>query len=179
MQKEKTVIAQLRHLRIPPRKARLQANVIRGLSADEAQAQLMLSPRRAGNPILKLLKSAIANAKYKKLDPHALVVKEVRVDQGPKQKRWMPRARGAWGAIQKWTSHITIVLEVSNVVHNRGIVIYEKSKKKIADTKKKEHKHEEHEKAGKKELVKEKEDSGKKRGVETGALKRVFRRKAI
>ncbi len=179
MEKEKTVIAQLRYLRIPPRKARLQADVIRGLSADEAQAQLMLSPRRAGDPILKLLKSAIANAKYKKLDPHALIVKEVRVDQGPKQKRWMPRARGAWGAIQKWTSHITIILEVSDTVRDRGIVIYEKPKKKVTDTKKKGHKHEDHEKPGKKEVTKEKEESGKKQGADAGALKRVFRRKAI
>jgi len=179
MEQEKKVIAKLRYLHVPPRKARLQADVIRGLSADDAQAQLMLSPRRAGDPILKLWKSAIANAKYKKLDPHALIVKEIRVDQGPKQKRWMPRARGAWSAIQKWTSHVTIVLEVSDTVRSRGIVIYEKPKKKAGTEKKKSHKHSDHEKQAKKETGKEKEESGKKHVSDAGALKRVFQRKTI
>lgn len=180
IKKENVIVAELRYLRQAPRKVRLQADVIRGMSVTEAQAQLMLSPRRSSDPILKLLKSAIANAKYKKIDPHTLIVKEIRVDQGPKQKRWIPRARGAWSSIIKWTSHVTIVLGVSDTLQKSAIVIYEKPKKKIKDEKKKvqKQKADDREKI-KKDTSKEKEESVKKHSGEVGSLKRVFRRKAI
>lgn len=180
MKKEENIItAELRYLRQAPRKVRLQADVIRGMSVTDAQAQLMLSPRRAGDPILKLLKSAIANAKYAKLDPRTLFVKEIMVNQGPKQKRWTPRARGSWSPIIKWTSHVILVLGVSDIPSRSDLVIYEKPKKKIKDEKKKARENKDSGKSEKKETGKEKQKSGKKYGNEPGALKRVFRRKAI
>lgn len=177
--KENIITAELRYLRQAPRKVRLQADVIRGMSVMDAQAQLMLSPRRSSDPILKLLKSAIANAKYAKLDPQTLFVKEIMVNQGPKQKRWTPRARGSWSSIIKWTSHVVLVLGVSETPNRSDLVIYEKPKKKIKDEKKKANESKDREKPGKKESGKEKQESGKKHGSESGALKRVFRRKAI
>lgn len=107
--------AQLKYLRIAPRKARSVADVIRGLSVNEAEAQLYLCNRRSAEPILKLLRSAVANAKeVLKAAPSKLVIHEIRVDQGPRQKRWTPRARGSASLIEKKQCHVTIVLTVAD-----------------------------------------------------------------
>jgi large subunit ribosomal protein L22 len=106
------VVAKLKYLRIAPRKTRLVADLIRGKSVDEALALLSFTTKRAAKPIEKLLKSAIANAKHNfQLDPSKLYIAKITVDEGPKYKRWLPRARGQADEIQKKTSHITLVLE--------------------------------------------------------------------
>lgn len=104
--------AKLRHLRIAPRKVRLIADLIRGKKAGEAQSILDFAVKKASHPLLKLLKSALANAKNNfQLDEANLYVSKITVDEGPKLERWMPRSRGQAYKIQKKTSHITIVLE--------------------------------------------------------------------
>lgn len=102
--------ATLRYLRMTPRKVRLVADFLKGLSVIEAEAQLMYERRRAARPILKLLRSAVANAKQSKLDADRLYIERVNVDQGPMLKRTLPRARGIATPIQKKMSHVTIVL---------------------------------------------------------------------
>lgn len=105
-------IAKLRYLRTAPRKVRLLIGLIRGLKVDEAVAQLENSQKDAARPVLKLLKSAVANAIHNDdMDEKTLVVKTTFVDKGPMLKRWMPRAMGRASAIHKHTSHITIILE--------------------------------------------------------------------
>lgn len=101
-----------------PRKVRLIANVIKGLSVNEAEAQLMVNPKKAGGPLLKLLRSAIANSKRKELKPENLVVKDIKVDQGPVSKRHMPRAQGRATLILKRSSHITLILAESQKPKN-------------------------------------------------------------
>jgi len=106
------VIAKLKYLRIAPRKVRLIANLIRGKKAEEAQVILNFVAKRAAFPLSKLLKSAISNAKNQfQLEESNLYISKILVDEGPKYKRWMPRARGMASEIQKKTSHITIVLD--------------------------------------------------------------------
>lgn len=103
--------AKLNYLRIAPRKARLAADLIRGRSAQDAANQLKFSLKRGAGPLLKLLKSAIANAlRNFNLGGENLYIKEIRVDQGPVYKRQMPRAFGRASMIRKKTSHITIIL---------------------------------------------------------------------
>lgn len=105
------VSAKLSHLRIAPRKVRLVADIIRGKSLEEAQTILNFTVKKAGLPMLKLLRSAAANAKNNfRLEESGLYIKEIFVDEGRKLKRWRPRARGQAYEIQKKTSHITIVL---------------------------------------------------------------------
>lgn len=104
-------IARLRYLKIAPRKTRLVADALKGLPVQEAEAQLMARPQRAAGALLKLLRSAVANAKNQQMDPARLVVAGVRVDQGPMLKRTMPRAMGRATMIQKKTSHVTLILE--------------------------------------------------------------------
>jgi len=103
--------ARLMFLRMSPFKVRLVAETIKGRPAQEALAILEHSPRRASQPLRKLLKSAMANASENhKLDADHLLVKNVIVDEGPKLKRWIPRAMGRATPIRKRTSKITLVL---------------------------------------------------------------------
>jgi len=94
-----------------PRKARLVADLIRGKKSEEALNILTFTPKSAARTIVKLLKSAVANATQKKIDVDRLYVKTIMVDQGPTMKRFMPRALGRATTIRKRTSHITIVLD--------------------------------------------------------------------
>jgi large subunit ribosomal protein L22 len=105
------VKAKLRFTRIAPRKARLVADLIRGKRSEEAVSILTFTPKAAARIIIKLLRSAIANADQKKVDVDRLYVKTIMVDQGPTMKRFMPRALGRATTIRKRTSHITIVLD--------------------------------------------------------------------
>lgn len=106
--------AKLRHLRISPRKVRLVANLIRGLSVLEAEKNLRFLPKRAAGPILKLLNSAVANAQHftdQKIAKEDLFISKIMVDAGPTLKKWMPRAMGRAATIRKRTSHLTLALE--------------------------------------------------------------------
>lgn len=103
--------AQLNYLRISPRKVRLVADLIRGLKVIEAEQQLRFCPKRAAKPLLKLLKSAIANALASGNDLSNLYISEIRVNPGPTLKRWRARARGRSAMIRKRTSHIIINLD--------------------------------------------------------------------
>jgi len=105
------VKAKLRFTRIAPRKARLVADLIRGKRSEDALSILSFTPKAAARIIIKLLRSAIANADQKKIDVDRLYVKTIMVDQGPTMKRFMPRAMGRATTIRKRTSHITIVLD--------------------------------------------------------------------
>jgi len=108
----KEVKSSLKYLRIAPRKVRLVSDLIRGKSVKEAESILNFTRKRAALPILKLLKSAISNAKHNfKLDENKLYISKITVDEGPKMKKIFPRARGRADIIQKKTSHITLVLK--------------------------------------------------------------------
>lgn len=107
--KKETV--KLNYLRIAPRKVRSVADLLKGLPVNEAEAQLLLQRRRPAEPLLKLLRSAAANAvNNSHLNLEKLYVESVRVDQGPMLKRVLPRARGMATPIQKKMSHVTLVL---------------------------------------------------------------------
>lgn len=93
-----------------PRKVRLLADLVRGKKVKEAVSALSFADKRAAGPFLKLLQSAIANAKQQGKDEGALLVAKVTVDKGTTMKRFMPRARGSASPIKKHSSHIAIEL---------------------------------------------------------------------
>ncbi len=104
--------AQLKRLRIAPRKMRLLVDLIRGQKIDKAISQLQFSRKKAAKPLLKLLNSAIANAvNNHNLKKETLYIKTIFVNEGATLKRWMPRAMGRATPIRKRTSHTTIILE--------------------------------------------------------------------
>lgn len=103
--------AQVKFIRTSPRRARLVADLIRGLDVEEAARQLQFMSKSAAGLILKLLNSAIANAvNNEKLQKDNLYVKKITVDGGPVLKRWQPRAFGRATPIRKRSSHIMIIL---------------------------------------------------------------------
>ena len=100
-----------RTVRIAPRKARLVIDLIRGKQIGEAVAILRHTPKTASPVIEKVLKSAVANAEHNfEMDVNNLVITEAYVGEGPTLKRFRPRAMGRASAINKRTSHITIVV---------------------------------------------------------------------
>jgi len=106
------VKAKLKFVRVAPRKAMLVADLIRGKGSEEALNILTFTKKAAARIVIKLLKSAIANATQKKnVDVDRLYVKKITVDQGPTMKRYQPRALGRATTIRKRTSHINIVLD--------------------------------------------------------------------
>jgi len=100
-----------RHVRMAPSKARALVRKVSGLPVAEALKIVDFYPSKAGLMIGKTLKSAIANAKNNaKLEVDELTVKKAVIDEGPRLKRFWPRARGGASPILKRTCHITIVL---------------------------------------------------------------------
>ena len=105
------VTARAKYVRSAPRKARLVMDHIRGKDVEQAQAILRHAPRAVSEDILKLLKSAVANAESNyELGADELRIQRAFVDEGPTIKRYRPRARGRATRILKRTSHMTIEL---------------------------------------------------------------------
>jgi large subunit ribosomal protein L22 len=103
--------AKHRFARISPRKARLIADMIRGRDVQDALNVLKFSPHRAAAMISKALTSAVANAGEAEADVESLFVKEARVDEGPRMKRFQPKDRGRANPILKRFSHIIVVVD--------------------------------------------------------------------
>lgn len=101
-----------RFVRVPPRKARLVADLIRGQDVNSALVQVQVAKRQAARVVEKVLRSAMANAtqNHGVRDVDRLVVAQAFVDEGPTWKRIQPRAMGRAFRVRKRTSHITIVL---------------------------------------------------------------------
>lgn len=107
----KEVKAKLSYLRQGPRKVRLIADMIRGRGVARAEAVLLTLNKRAALPVLKLLRSAVANAKHNfSIPAEKLKVAKITVDGGPMLKRWMPKAHGRATPVRERTSHINLVL---------------------------------------------------------------------
>jgi ribosomal protein L22 len=105
------VRASARYLRASPRKVRLVADQVRGLTVPEARTLLDFSARGAARDVGKLIASAAANAENNhELIADDLRIAEIHVDEGPTLKRWRARARGRATRIDKRTSHVSVAL---------------------------------------------------------------------
>jgi large subunit ribosomal protein L22 len=174
--------AYLRYLSIAPRKVRLIADTLRKLTVSEAQAQLILRPHRTAEPLLKLLNSAISNAKNNGLDIAKLVVAKIWVDPAPVLQRSLPRSQGRATPILKRMSHVTIILaENEKAKPSRFIITAPEKKEKKEPTEKKGKTtgniapkpaadHEDHKKS---------EAKAGQKAHEAGSFKRFFRRKSV
>lgn len=160
--------ARLHYLRIAPRKVRLVASLVKGLPVNEAEAQLSTHRLRPAKPLLKLLRSAVSNAKNLKMDPAKLMIDSFRVDGGPMLKRYLPRARGSASPIQKKMSHVTLVLtDEKEVKPQRFTIVVKKKTKAVTEPK-----------GGKKPKL-EAEPEGQSTSKKPGFFKRSFNRKAV
>ena len=101
-----------KYLRVSAQKTRLVADAVRGKKVDEALIWLRFTPKKGGRLIAKVLRSAMANAGNNHAsDLEKLYIKAITIDQGPRLKRFQPRAMGRAFKILKPSSHITVVLD--------------------------------------------------------------------
>lgn len=101
-----------RRIRISPQKARLVADVVRGMDVDKAVTTLKFMPKKGAFILRKVIESAVANATQDdQIDVDNLYIKKIYIDGGPSFKRIRPRAMGRATGIIKRTSHITVVLD--------------------------------------------------------------------
>lgn len=106
------VKAEAKYIRMSPRKVRLVAQGLRGLLAKEALLKLQFLAKVAAKPLMKTLKSAIANATNNlKLKEENLKIKRIEIGQGPSFDRFRPVAHGQAHPYKKRTTHIKIILE--------------------------------------------------------------------
>lgn len=104
--------AELKKLRVSPRKARLVGTLVKGMDVLEAEKQLRFINKKAAPHFRMLLKSAVANATNNfGLSEENLFIKEVLVNKDLVLKRWMPRAFGRAYPILKRTSRVKLVLD--------------------------------------------------------------------
>jgi large subunit ribosomal protein L22 len=105
-----------RFVRMSPLKVRRVLDQIRGRSYREALVILEFMPYRSCDPVLKLLRSAAANAEHNNgLNRAELVITQAFADQGPVFKRFQPRAQGRAYQIRKPTCHITLAVAAGAV----------------------------------------------------------------
>lgn len=103
--------AKTKFVRISPSKARLAADLIRGLKVEDAYLQLMFCKLKGGRLLKKTLDSAVANAEtLLNVQRRDLIISEIRVDDGPTMKRAKSKCRGGRVPILKRTSHFTITV---------------------------------------------------------------------
>ncbi len=103
--------AEAKGVRVSTRKIRLVADAIRGLSADQAVQLLTMTRKHGAYPLLKVLQSALGNAKQNaKVTMDGLMIAKLEVNEGPFLKRFHASTRGRIKPYKKRTSHITVFL---------------------------------------------------------------------
>ena len=108
--------AHLKYVRISPRKVKVVLDLIRGKDTDQAMAILKNTNKIACEHLIKLLKSAVANAEHNfNMDSGNLYISECFVCPGPTLKRIQPRAQGRAYHIFKRTSHVTLTVKEKEV----------------------------------------------------------------
>ena len=114
-ERKKIAFAKLNNCPTSPRKMRLIADLIRGMDAEKALAELKLNPKEASGRMEKLLLSALANWEAKnegkRMDDNNLYVSEVKVDSGRMLKRVQPAPQGRAHRIRKRSNHVTLVVD--------------------------------------------------------------------
>ena len=113
--RKQIAFAKLNNCPTSPRKMRLIADLIRGLDADKALAELKLNSKEASGRMEKLLLSALANWETKnegkRMDENNLYVSEVKVDSGRMLKRVQPAPQGRAHRIRIRSNHVTLVVD--------------------------------------------------------------------
>jgi len=99
----------LRFVRGSPHKYRRVIDTIRGRSYEEALAILQFMPYRACENVLKVVRSAAANAAHNfDMKKSKLYISDIYVDEGPIMYRFKYRAQGRVNRLRKPTAHIFV-----------------------------------------------------------------------
>jgi len=111
-----------KYIRTSPRKLRLVAGMVRTLTPKQAIEMLPYAQKRAAEPLLKAIKTAVSNAQNKGAQMDELVFKEIQITEGPRLKRGRPVSRGMWHPVVKRTSHIRVIVETKKELANKKTV---------------------------------------------------------
>lgn len=120
-----------------PRKLRLVAALAKKMKPAEAIERLPFSRKRAADPLVKVIKTAVANAKERGLKEENLIFKEIQINEGPRLKRGRPASRGVWHPYKRRMSHIRVVLVEKKKMEKTLKTKAKKETKKKVETKKK------------------------------------------
>lgn len=118
-----------KYIRMSPRKLRLVATLLRKMSPSRALEVLPHLGKRAAGPLRKVINTAIANAKVKKINESDLVFKEIQINEGPRLKRGHAGARGIYKPYQRKMSHIRVVLTTKSKIQNTKSETMERKRK--------------------------------------------------
>ena len=117
------IISTQKYFLMSPKKLRIVVGVIKKMKPTEAVEKLPFVGKKAAEPLAKVIRSAIANAKNKGISEDDIVFKEILINEGPRLKRGRPVSRGMWHPVIKRMSHIRVVLETKttpNVKPQKG-----------------------------------------------------------
>lgn len=107
--------AKAKYVRYSPYKLRPLADVIRGQQVINALNWLSTYRNKRTVPVIKVIESAVANAKHNNnIESNLLFIKEIRVDQGPIQSYFKPGAMGRAMPQRKRLCHLSVILEEKN-----------------------------------------------------------------
>lgn len=115
--------ARARHVRVSPRKARIVADLVRGLPVEKALEILKFSNKAVSRPIEKVIVSAthnLAEMTDHPVEPTDMGVKEIFVDDAGIMYRIRPRAQGRAYRIRKRKTHITVVLDYDEEAYQKA-----------------------------------------------------------
>ncbi|MCX7835397.1 MAG: 50S ribosomal protein L22 [bacterium] len=131
-----------RYIRTSPQKMRLLADLVRGKTVGDAIDLLKFSRKPIALPLEKALKSALSNLMNREdahgVDADTVLIKEINIQDGPRLKRWMPRALGRATPILKRSCHLFItVAEDPERTAKRLAELEQKRAKRVAKSKKK------------------------------------------
>ena len=108
-----------KNIKMSPKKLRFVADVARKMKPIDAIEKLPFIGKKAAEPIILVIKSALANAKNKEIDATNLVFKELQINEGPRLKRGRPVSRGRWHPYKRRMSHIRVVLETKEIMKEK------------------------------------------------------------
>ena len=109
------IISTQKFIRLAPKKIRPVAYLVRKMSVPESIEKLPFVNKKGADYLLKVIKTASANAKNKGISEDLLFFKEIQITEGPRLKRGIPVSRGQWHPIIKRMSHIRVTLGVKEV----------------------------------------------------------------
>lgn len=114
--KDKTMIikSEQKFVLISPRKVRPVVDLVKKLTPLQAIEKLPFIKKRGSEILLKVIKSAVANATERGIDNSRLIFKEIQIGEGPRLRRGMPVSRGRWHSIKKRMSHVCVILDTKS-----------------------------------------------------------------
>jgi|EPASupsiteSAE347_1022098.scaffolds.fasta_scaffold00079_63 large subunit ribosomal protein L22 len=130
------IVSTQKFIRLAPKKIRPVVNLVKKMKVQEAIEKLPFVNKKGADYLLKVIKTANANAKNRGISEDILFIKEIQITEGPRLKRGIPVSRGQWHPIIKRMSHIRVVLGVREAKKEEKIQV-KKEVVKISENSKK------------------------------------------